>query len=106
MGDRANIKFVEEDGGTLFFYSHWGGPKMVWQWLHRALSRRQRWDDSQYLAAIIMREAAKGDLESTTGLGLSTQIHDNSHPILIADVNTQQVRLGDKVWTFDEFIST
>ncbi len=105
MGNRANIKFVEDGGGTIFFYSHWGGPATVRGWLHRALSKRERWDDSQYLAAIIMREAAKDNLEGTTGIGLSTQIGDNGHPVLIADVNTQTVSLGKKKWTFEEFVA-
>lgn len=105
MGDRANLKFVEDDGGTLFFYSHWGGPEMVRTWLHRALSKRERWNDSQYLAAIIMREVVRDNLDETTGVGLSTQIGDNSHEILTADFDTQTVTLDDKSWTFEEFVS-
>lgn len=106
MGNRANLKFVEDDNGTLFFYSHWGGPEEVRAWLHRALTKRERWDDSQYLAAIIMREAARDNIDGTTGIGLSTQVGDGDGSVLVADINTQTVSIDGKVLTFEEFVAT
>lgn len=104
MGDRANIKYMDGDGGTLYFYTHHGGAETVAGWLKAALGKRERWDDSQYLAGIIMREAARSDPDGTTGLGLTTDLWDNDHPLLVVDVNEQKVSFNGKVWTFDEYI--
>ena len=118
MGDRANILVL---GGSLrgerkekvgiFLYSHWGGsdlPKV----LHKALNRRQRWDDEAYLTRIIMCEViGKEDFEGETGFGISLTICDNEYPILVVDVASQTVgvSLRDEPFevlytvTFDEY---
>lgn len=104
MGDRANIKFIEENGGTLFFYTHWHGFEYMKEALRRALSLRERWDDDSYLARIIFCEVVKGADNKTTGFGLSTYETDNENPIIEVNAKNQTVTIGQKTCSFEEFL--
>lgn len=107
MGDRANIKFQEENGGTMYFYTHWHGFDYMKQALMRALAKKVRWDDDSYLARMIFCEVVKADIESSTGFGLSTQLYDNEHPIIVVDIRSQSVTIGDdSPMSFEEFITS
>jgi len=91
MGDRANIKMID-DNGAIFLYSHWGGSELP-SILHTALSKKWRWDDSAYLTRIIFCEMVKGQEDQETGFGISTHIPDNGHLIIVVDSNKGRVSL-------------
>lgn len=90
MGDRGNIAVVQRDGGLIFLYTHWGGSSISDD-LRTALARRQRWDDGPYLTRIIFDEMAYEWHGTETGFGISTDICDNEHDILVVNPNTQKV---------------
>ena len=99
MGDRGNIKVND-----IYLYSHWNGSELG-NILKDALIRgKERWHDAPYLTRIIFSEMIKDEVMDETGYGISTQICDNEHEILVVDTEKQTVsagRLG--VWTFEEF---
>ena len=91
MGDRANIYVKEGDSGV-YLYTHWGGSELP-QVVKVALSRHQRWDDGQYLARILFDTLTENQTGSETGHGISSVIGDNSYPIIVVNVDTQEVGL-------------
>ena len=95
MGDRANVYMLEGEsrGGSktgVYLYTHWGGTELP-HVVQRALARRQRWDDSQYLARIVFCEMVRGYEDEETGFGISAGMGDNEHPILVVDCRTSRV---------------
>lgn len=93
MGDRGNIVVRQEkdtNRGDVWFYTHWSGNQIAHA-VHRALAKRERWNDDSYLARIIFCQLIDSDTEGTTGFGISTRMQDNEHPILVVDVPGQCV---------------
>jgi len=96
MGDRGNI-VVDDGGKRVFLYSHWSGGDLP-QVLSKALGRKQRWSDGQYLARIIFCEMLAGSsegLEGETGFGISAEVGDNEYPYLVVDCGAGKVRIED-----------
>ena len=99
MGSRCN---VEIDG--VWLYTHWDGHRLG-EILMSALERgRDRWDDSAYLARIIFSEMVKDDLMGLTGYGISNRKIDGNYPTLYVDCERKEVREGDKILSFEDFI--
>ena len=96
MGDRANIRIIQRQGGlnhdeeAIYLYTHWGGEELP-QVLARALAQHECWADEVYLARIIFCEMIKGQEAEARGFGISTYITDNEHPILNVDCKNQTV---------------
>lgn len=109
MGDRANIVIDAGDGDCVFLYAHWSGSNLPFD-LQAALQKRWRWDDASYLARIIFCQMVKGHEDDETGFGISAQLGDNEHPLLVVDVPGQAVRLTNesrntvfKSWGFESY---
>mgnify|MGYP001590134658 CR=1 FL=1 len=86
MGERGQLQI-----GKVYLYTHWEGDKLK-ETLKTALSRKERWDDEEYLARIIFCEMVKGSQDETTGYGIGTQQHnDLNYPLLVIDVKNQKV---------------
>lgn len=104
MGDRCNIvvAYASTEGKTLdqvvaaqavCFYGHWSGSEMPTSVQH-ALAKRWRWDDDSYLTRIIFDEfVGKRNFGEETGFGISTQLGDNEHPVLVVDTTRNWVSL-------------
>jgi hypothetical protein len=91
MGDRGNI-VVRGAGSQVFLYTHWEGYQIP-EFARMAIATRRRWDDPQYLARIVFDTMAWGRQGDETGFGISSNLHDNGHPLLIVDCDKQQVFL-------------
>jgi hypothetical protein len=108
MGDRANIRFYDGES-SFYFYTHWEGSRLP-KTLQDALKRSvDRWDDPPYLARIIFSEMIKGNVEYTTGYGISTYIVDGGSRVLIVDAEKKMVSLcgrhaSSRSWTFQEYL--
>lgn len=86
MGERGQIQI-----GNVYLYTHWGGAELK-ETLKSALSRKQRWDDEEYLARIIFCEMIKGEEQEETGYGIGTSKHsDLNYPLLVVDIENQQI---------------
>lgn len=114
MGDRANVVIDEEQGGTIYLYTHWGGSELP-ATLQTALKKRWRWDDEPYLARLIFQEMTRGSENNETGFGISTTPQDNEHPYLRVSVKAQTVTVDygpvrqhtnhpNRVIPFEEYI--
>lgn len=92
MGDRGNIVVRSSQNNTddVWFYTHWSGSE-IGEVVQRALAKKWRWGDTSYLARIIFDELTDGNHGDESGFGISTQIQDNSHPILVVDDDKQRV---------------
>lgn len=105
MGDRANVLVKEdsEDNGV-YLYTHWNGTELP-TILQDALKKRWRWDDCAYLTRIIFDEMTKDDHGEETGYGISSILGDGDDRILKVNVIEQTVKMGEREWTFEEYIS-
>lgn len=112
MGERGNIVVAQhaEGASPLYLYTHRDGPELPGI-LQRALAKRWRWDDEQYLARIIFCEMIRGREQDEVGYGLSTYLVDNGWPILLVDAERQRVRvtgvdLGDgPEYSFEAYLA-
>jgi len=113
MGDRANIAILQGDGSAVVLYTHSGGYQLP-AMLHKAISRRVRWGDTQYLSRIIFDAMTDGCQGDETGFGITTKVWDNSYPIIVVDPDSgmiyttkeqggdMAVAIGNKI-SFDAF---
>lgn len=91
MGDRGNI-IVRGGGSQVYLYTHRRGIEIV-EMARQALARRQRWDDVQYLTRIVFCTMVEGSFSDETGFGITSNLHDNGHPLLVINCDEQQVFL-------------
>lgn len=115
MGDRGNI-IVLDDGKPIYLYAHWSGSDLP-DMLQKALTRRKRWTDSPYLTRIIFDQMTAGSHGQETGFGICTSLTDNEHPLIVVDVEKQEVRFvaapqsegapnlsaGASSWSFEDY---
>ena len=112
MGDRGNI-FVRQRGKDpdapnapegIYLYTLWAGDGIQGV-VRAALARKERWDDAAYLTRILWDALVPADDRGKpTGYGLSLFIEDNDNEIVEVDTLTYRVVIGEKSWSFDEFI--
>lgn len=104
MGDRANIFATDQRDSTeneprpgIYLYTHWSGygwPEHLRLALNTERARR-RWNDSSYLLRIVIDSVFENLRGSETGGGVSTQLTDNEHDIIILDLVTQKVAFAE-----------
>ena len=104
MGDRGQV-FIESKG--IYLYTHWGAWELI-EAVKRALAKRWRWDDHEYLARIIFDEMIGEDFKTETGYGIGTTRHDDIWRLITITKNNKViVNDNDKIIfndTFEEFI--
>ena len=112
MGNRANIAIkqpvMSQEGEPVFIYlyTHWNGavlPQILQSALKRGMSR---WGDAPYLTRIIFSEMVKDDVMGETGAGISTYITDNSHAIIVVDIEREIIQIANQFWQFSVYIET
>lgn len=95
MGDRGNI-CIKDRANRIYLYTHWRGSRLP-AIVRESLTRGQdRWTDGTYIARILFCDLIKNQERETTGFGISTEICDNEHPILVVDCDTQEVYTEDE----------
>ncbi len=70
MGDRGQVKIT-----GVYLYTHWGATELIKD-IKKALGRKQRWDDQEYLARIIFDVMIGNEQGKETGFGISNEQHD------------------------------
>ena len=98
MGARSNIVVQEQDGARIWLYGHWMGEDSI-NVVRDTLAKRDRWDDSPYLARMLFSEMVKGSIDETTGFGISTVMCDNEYPIIVLEPHTEMAWLEDTDWS-------
>lgn len=108
MGDRGQIKVIQSNG-TLYLYTHWDGNSLIGT-VKEALSKKERWDDEEYLTRILFSAMIAKDIEGTTGFGIGFREHgDLDNPVITVDCIRQEVTFklneGPSInLSFSEFI--
>lgn len=121
MGARSNV-ILRSGNQQVVFYSHWAGEELFTCAQKAINNGKDRWDDFQYLTAIVARQIFKAfdpELAGSTGIGITQFVADNQYPILVLDADNQMawfekereeprispenpgVKLGDAI-TFDK----
>ena len=91
MGDRVNVKVVQESG-ALFLYGHWLGEGAVAAVRNALQKYPGRHEDPSYLTRLIAREMGMGE-PGETGFGISISPDDSNHAFLVVDIPRQEVRI-------------
>ena len=104
MGNRSQALIHQDSRSDIYLYSHWDGSD-IGNMVKRALQRRQRWDDPEYLTRIIFCEMVKDDIDGETGYGIGTQQHGDVDWLIEIDVPKQEISIGSQSWTFTEYIA-
>ena len=99
--------------GSVFLYAEEG--KGIIGALHAALSKKQSWNDPDFLSRIIFCEMVpKDDWERTSGFGIGTEMYANIDIFVSIDsvseelsIQAMDAGLQDKLkMSFDEFITS
>lgn len=93
MGTRGNVYVHNGERAGVFLYQHYDAydlPKVV----AAALRKQARWDDVDYLARIIFSEMIAGDVQGTSGYGISAAVGDGGDRIVDVDTSTRTVKLS------------
>lgn len=105
MGDRANI-IVKHGNEQVVLYTHWSGDVLP-EILADALERgRDSWSDFQYLTRIIFSEMIQGDVDGTTGYGITQTVWDTGAESNDITVNVSEaiIKWGGETFSFEEYI--
>ena len=107
MGDRGQVHIKDEG---VWLYTHWGATDLD-ETVKRAISKRWRWNDPEYLARIIFDEMIGEEQGSETGFGISSKgPHGDEWKIIEIDCQNQTISINEydgeniKTYSFDDFI--
>jgi len=111
MGARTTWKIVSNEDTAVWLYGHWsGGTKF--QDTQEALAKAEpRWTDSTYGARIFISQIIGDAWDSETGFGITSTLIDSPNPFeesyfdTTLDFSEGTITIGDKVWSFAEFIA-
>ena len=106
MGDRGQV-LIKDEG--VYLYTHWGATVLV-DVVKKAIAKKWRWDDAEYLARIIFDEMIGSEQGEQSGYGISTSKHGDIWRLVTVDCENGKVTVedNDKVefeGTFEEFIA-
>lgn len=99
MGDRANIYLQtpsnDEKPAGIYLYTHWSGYRWPEALREALVFGKSHWNDPEYLGRIIASQVFSDIHNETTGGGLSLRIGDNSYPIIVCDIEAQEVSFAE-----------
>ena len=92
MGDRGQVHIKDEG---VWLYTHWSAHNLI-ETVKRAMAKKWRWDDPEYLARIIFDEMVGNQQGQETGFGISSKgPHGDEWRIITIDCASQIVSLSD-----------
>ena len=89
MGDRAQVHIKDE---KVWLYTHWGRSGLV-EDVKRALAKRLRWNDPEYLARIIFEEMVGDQTGTETGFGIGCAQHGDVFDYVEINCENQTVSI-------------
>ena len=92
MGDSGQV-LIEDIG--VYLYTHWKASELP-EIIHRAISRKQRWNHPEYLARIIFSEMTKGEEDKETGFGIGTIEDHYSWRLVKVNCKEQWITIVDR----------
>jgi hypothetical protein len=104
MGARTNFE-LQDDKGSVWLYSHWGGDNKSMDFAKALEHARPRWGDVSYAIRMVISYLIKDSLMEDTGYGLSSwESGEESYDALSANFVTNTVNYEQEVFTFEEFV--
>ena len=96
MGDRGQV-FVKRFGGEdgVYLYTHWGATTLP-QDVEKAIAKRWRWNDPDYLARIIFDVMTEDSHGEETGYGIGIQEAGDIWRLITVDCKAQTIRVRDE----------
>lgn len=91
MGDRGQVYIKDE---KVYLYTHWDATNLP-QIVNRAIAKKWRWDDPEYLARIIFDEMVGKNQGGETGYGITTHMHGDIWRLVEVDCKKQLVTVKD-----------
>ena len=80
--------------GSIYLYTHDNAKTLVGT-VHEALSRRERWDDPDYLTRIIFCAMVPPDeWHSTKGFGIGVQYYVDSNLLITIDIQERWITIS------------
>lgn len=105
MSSRANVLVKESNDDTgVYLYTHWTGSRLPLA-VQRALKKRLRWGDAQYLARIIFDVMTEGQHDEETGFGISSTVWDGADRVLVVNCQRQTVSRLSQLWSFKQYVA-
>jgi len=89
MGDRVQVYFPETG---VYLYSHWNGDDIIGD-VFRALNKKWRWSDAEYLARIVFDEMVGDAQMGELSYGIGTRQHSDVTRVVEVDTKNQKIRL-------------
>jgi len=100
MGCRGQV-LIKDEG--VYLYTHWGADELLDR-VKKALRRKQRWGDPEYLARIVF-DAIKGDdTTSETGFGIGSVKHKDIEKLVVLDCAKKELKYQDLYDTKKSFV--
>lgn len=93
MGSRAQVKILMDDS-SIYLYTHWGAEEIE-ATVKKAIAKKWRWDDPEYLARIIYDEMLDGETGNETGFGIGVSEHGDIEKLIIVDSSEQKITVRD-----------
>ena len=106
MGARTQV-YIKDT--KVYLYSHWGSQR-IRETIAKALSKKWRWNDPEYLARIIFDEMTKSQHNTETGFGIGTKEHLDIDNLVTINCKTKQIIFKESYketkneYTFESFI--
>ena len=91
MGDRGQV-LIEDTG--VYLYTHWGASDLLKD-VKRALSKKWRWDDPEYLGRIIFDEMIDDQQKTELSFGIGTEEHGDIWRLIKINCKDQIVEIND-----------
>ena len=92
MGDRTQVHVTHGTSHNIWLYGHWSGYSIIND-VRRALAKKWRWKDAEYLTRIIFDEMVGQDQKSELSYGIGNHQHGDVYRVVEVDCKEQIVRL-------------
>jgi hypothetical protein len=91
MGTRAQV-LIKDTG--IYLYQHYDGNELF-DIVKRAIAKKMRWEDTEYLTRIIFSEMIKDNIAGETGYGIGNAQHGDIEFLVIVDTKKQTITEQD-----------
>jgi hypothetical protein len=91
MGDRGQVLMKNE---KVYLYTHWGASELIKD-VEKAIAKRVRWDDEEYLARIIFDEMIGKNKGEETGFGIGGKKHGDIWRLITVDCDNETITVDD-----------
>lgn len=98
MGDRGSVLIKDN---KVFLYTHWNATNLP-EIVERAIAKKWRWGDPDYLTRIIFDTMTEEQHGEETGYGIGTQKAGDIWRLVTVDCKKQTVTVQDEKYTGGE----